>query len=189
MQLTINGQRHDVAVRDACLLVELLRDELALTGTAVGCDTAQCGACTVLMNGHAVKACNVLARQAEGAHIQTVEGLAPNPATGASRPSGGAFTSAPTAAPALAPEQWHALQRAFSRHHALQCGFCTPGMLMRAVAMFDEQVPAEPDAVRRALAGNLCRCTGYQGIVEAICEWLAERRAGANEARPSHARP
>ena len=185
MELTINGQRHDVVVRDACLLVELLRDELALTGTAVGCDTAQCGACTVLMNGRAVKACNVLARQAEGAQIQTVEGLAPR------RPTEPAGPANPPGLPAMtaSPPQWHALQLAFSRHHALQCGFCTPGMLMRAVAMLDEQVPAEPNAVRRALAGNLCRCTGYQGIVEAICEWLAEQRGGAHAAPPSHARP
>jgi carbon-monoxide dehydrogenase small subunit len=185
MELTINGQRHDVAVRDACLLVELLRDELGLTGTAVGCDTAQCGACTVLMNGHAVKACNVLARQAEGAQIQTVEGLAPRPAP---QPCAKPEASGMTASTALAP-QWHALQLAFSRHHALQCGFCTPGMLMRALAMLGEQVPAEPAAVRRALAGNLCRCTGYQGIVQAICEWLAEQRGAAQGARADHARP
>ena len=159
MELTVNGRLHSVAVRDAGLLVELLRDELALTGTAVGCDTAQCGACTVLMNGCAVKACNVLARQAEGAHVQTIEGLAP-------------------------AGEWHALQLAFSRHHALQCGYCTPGMLMRAVAMQQEQVPAEPEAVCRALAGNLCRCTGYQGIVAAICEWLAGQRGGGGDARP-----
>ena len=159
MNLTINGQPCHAPVRDAALLVELLRDQLALTGTAVSCDTAQCGACTVLMNGRAVKACNVLARQAEGAHIQTIEGLAP-------------------------AGEWHALQLAFSRHHALQCGYCTPGMLMRAVAMLREEVPAEPEAVRRALTGNLCRCTGYQGIVTAICEWLAEQREGAGDARP-----
>ena len=157
MKLHVNGRACEVPVRNAALLVDLLRDDLALTGTAVGCDTAQCGACTVLMNGRAVKSCNVLARQAEGAEVHTVEGLAP-------------------------PGQWHALQLAFSRHHALQCGYCTPGMLMRAVAMVQERVPAEPAAVRHALGGNLCRCTGYEGIVAAICGWLAQQQDGTPDA-------
>ncbi len=157
MKLQINGRSCDVAVRDASLLVEVLRDDLGLTGTHVGCDTAQCGACTVVMDGRAVKACNVLARQVEGAAIQTVEGLAPH---------GG----------------WHALQLAFSRHHALQCGYCTPGMLMRAVAREGERGPAEPAAVGRALVANLCRCTGYEGIVAAICDWLGGQPGGAPDA-------
>ena len=147
MELHINGRACSVELAANTLLVELLRDHQGLTGTQVGCDTAQCGACTVLMDGRAVKSCNVLALQAQGQHIDTVEGLAP-------------------------ADQWHPLQLAFSRHHALQCGFCTPGMLMRAVAMAREGVPPEPAAVRHALEGNLCRCTGYLGIVEAICEWL-----------------
>jgi carbon-monoxide dehydrogenase small subunit len=157
MELIVNGRACRLELRHASLLVEALREPLGLTGTNVGCDTAQCGACTVLMDGRAVKSCNVLAAQASGAAIDTVEGLA-------------------------APDEWHALQLAFSRHHALQCGYCTPGMLMRAVAMRREGVPAEPCAVRKALAGNLCRCTGYEGIVEAICEWLAQPHEDAAHA-------
>ena len=135
------------------LLVDLLRDHLHLTGTHVGCDTAQCGACTVLLDGHAVKACNLLALQAEGASVETVEGLAP-------------------------ADTWHPLQLAFSQHHALQCGFCTPGLLMLAEALRREAHPADADAVRQALDGNLCRCTGYQGIVDAVCQVLAADAAG-----------
>ena len=151
--LRVNGQPHTAAgLPAATLLVDLLRDHLRLTGTHVGCDTAQCGACTVLLDGRAVKACNLLALQAEGAAIETVEGLA----------------TAGT---------WHPLQRAFSRHHALQCGFCTPGLLMRAEAMRREGHPADAATVRHALGGNLCRCTGYQGIVDAVCQVLAEDAA------------
>nr|WP_295082545.1 (2Fe-2S)-binding protein [uncultured Roseateles sp.] len=154
MELRVNGQTCLIQpLRNATLLMEALRGPLGLTGTHQGCDTAQCGACTVLLNGRAVKSCNVLAVQAQGAEVQTIEGMA-------------------------APGEWHALQLAFSRHHALQCGFCTPGMLMRASAMKAEGVPPEPDAVRRALAGNICRCTGYEGIVAAICEWLEGGDAG-----------
>ena len=149
MQITVNGRSCDPALRPATLLVELLRDELQLTGTHVGCDTAQCGACTVLVDGRATKACNVLTLQLDGARVQTIESLAPEPGL-------------------------HPLQLAFSRHHALQCGYCTPGMLMRAAAMRAEGVPPEPAAVRAALSGNICRCTGYEGIVAAICEWLTD---------------
>jgi len=152
VQLRVNGRPCQLELGNASLLVDALREPLALTGTHQGCDTAQCGACTVLLNGRAVKSCNVLARQAEGAEVATIEGLA-------------------------APGEWHALQLAFSRHHALQCGFCTPGMLMRAVVMKAEGVHAESAAVRQALAGNLCRCTGYEGIVAAICEWLGAEHA------------
>lgn len=155
MELKVNLRSCQLApaTRRASLLIEVLREDLGLTGTHQGCDTAQCGACTVLMNGRAVKACNVLAVQAEGQAIETVEGLAQG-------------------------EVLHPLQLAFSRHHALQCGFCTPGMLMRAKAMLAEGVPAEAEAVARALAGNICRCTGYEGIVAAICEWLSAEREG-----------
>ncbi|MEJ6004004.1 (2Fe-2S)-binding protein [Paucibacter sp. AS339] len=161
MELHVNGRPAQLQPRSASLLIEVLRDQLKLTGTNHGCDTAQCGACTVVMNGRAVKSCNVLALQVCGANVETVEGLAEGVAEG---------------------KQLHALQEAFSRHHALQCGFCTPGMLMRAVAMQREGVPAEPEAVRRALAGNLCRCTGYEGIVAAICEWLASAQGGGRDA-------
>ncbi|WP_077037909.1 (2Fe-2S)-binding protein [Pelomonas sp. KK5] len=156
MAISVNGRAVETAsLRPATLLVELLRDGLGLTGTNVGCDTAQCGACTVHVDGRATKACNVLTVQLDGAQVRTIEALAPG------------------------EHALHPLQRAFSRHHALQCGYCTPGMLMRAAAMRAEGVPAEPQAVREALAGNICRCTGYEGIVAAICEWLA---AGAPDA-------
>jgi carbon-monoxide dehydrogenase small subunit len=153
MDMRVNGQACELTLRPATLLLEALRGPLGLCGTHAGCDTAQCGACTVLIDGRAAKSCNVLVAQVQGADIQTVEGLA----------DGGA---------------WHPLQLAFSRHHALQCGFCTPGMLMRARAMLHEGVPAKPEAVRHALSGNLCRCTGYEGIVAAIVEWLGNEREG-----------
>ena len=154
LSLQVNDQPRSLAGLPAgTLLVDLLREHLQLTGTHVGCDTTQCGACTVLLDGRAVKACNLLALQAEGAHVETVEGLA-------------------------AANAWHPLQLAFSQHHALQCGFCTPGLLMRAEAMRREHHPADPAAVRQALGGNLCRCTGYQGIVDAVCQVLAADAAG-----------
>jgi len=134
-------------------LIELLRDQLGLTGTHAGCDTAQCGACTVLVDGLAVKSCNVLVRQLPGAQVQSIEALASSDGT------------------------LHPMQQAFGEHHALQCGYCTPGMVMRAVAMAAEDVPAEPEPVRHALAGNLCRCTGYSGIVNAVCQGLRQMRA------------
>jgi len=150
LTLQVNGQpRHVAGLPAATLLVDLLRDHLHLTGSHVGCDTAQCGACTVLLDSRAVKACNLLALQAEGSQVETVEGLA-------------------------SADTWHPLQIAFSQHHALQCGFCTPGLLMRAEAMRREGHPPDPLQVRHALGGNLCRCTGYQGIVDAVCQVLAE---------------
>jgi carbon-monoxide dehydrogenase small subunit len=162
--LQVNGQAHALAVLPSTLLVNLLRETLGLTGTHVGCDTAQCGACTVLMDGRAVKACNVLALQADGSQVQTIEGLA--------KAADGQATDRQTI-------EWHPMQLAFSRHHGLQCGYCTPGMVMRAVAMAAEGVPAEPHAVREALEGNICRCTGYQGIVDAVCDGLARMRSPA----------
>ena len=155
ISLTVNGQPVRRPVAPERLLITLLRDDLGLTGTHPGCDTAQCGACTVLLDGVAVKSCNVLAVQADGAQVTTIEGLAG------------------------ADGRLHPMQRAFGQHHALQCGYCTPGMVMRAVAMDAEGVPAEPDAVCHALAGNLCRCTGYHGIVNAACQGLREMREGA----------
>jgi carbon-monoxide dehydrogenase small subunit len=154
--LDVNGSRCTASVEADTLLIELLRDTLGLRGTHQGCDTAQCGACTVLMNGKAIKSCNVLAAQMQGHSVCTVESLA-------------------RAADAL-----HPMQQAFSQHHALQCGYCTPGFLMRAVALAHEpearQNPIDPQWVRHALGGNLCRCTGYEGIVRAVCEGLRAMR-------------
>ena len=152
--LRVNGARVELDVDASCLLVELLRERLGLPGTRQGCDTVQCGACTVLVDGVAVKSCNLLAVQLDGAEVTTIEGIA--------APDG----------------PLHPMQAAFGEHHALQCGYCTPGMVMRAVALAAEGVPAEPDSVRPALAGNLCRCTGYRGIVDAVCDGLRRMRPG-----------
>lgn len=153
VSLQVNGQPVALAVPPSTLLVDLLREQLGLTGTHQGCDTAQCGACTVLVDGAATKSCNVLALQVNGASVLTIEGLQ------------------------AADGSLHPMQQAFGRHHALQCGFCTPGMVMRGVAMAAEGVPSEPQAVSQALCGNLCRCTGYRGIVNAVCEGLQNMRA------------
>jgi carbon-monoxide dehydrogenase small subunit len=153
VSLQVNGQPAALAVPPSTLLVDLLREQLGLTGTHQGCDTAQCGACTVLVDGAATKSCNVLALQVNGANVLTIEGLE------------------------NADGSLHPMQQAFGRHHALQCGFCTPGMVMRGVAMAAEGVPSEPQAVSQALCGNLCRCTGYHGIVNAVCEGLQNMRA------------
>lgn len=161
VQLTVNGQGVDLEIDASQRLIALLRNGLGLKGTHSACDTAQCGACTVLVDGKAVKSCNVLAVQVAGKSVQTIEGLSPQPGT-------------------LNP-----MQRAFSLHHGLQCGYCTPGFVMRAMAMLNEAVPAEPGAVRHALSGNLCRCTGYEGIVGAVCEGLRVMRADKDgEDRP-----
>ena len=153
VSLQVNGQPVALAVPPFTLLVDLLREQLGLTGTHQGCDTAQCGACTVLVDGAATKSCNVLALQVNGASVLTIEGLE------------------------AADGSLHPMQQAFGRHHALQCGFCTPGMVMRGVAMAAEGVPSEPQDVSQALCGNLCRCTGYRGIVNAVCEGLQQMRA------------
>ena len=157
VSLQVNGQPVALAVPPSTLLVDLLREQLALTGTHQGCDTAQCGACTVLVDGAATKSCNVLALQVNGARVLTIEGLE------------------------NADGSLHLMQQAFGRHHALQCGFCTPGMVMRGVAMEAEGVPSEPQAVSQALCGNLCRCTGYRGIVNAVCEGLERMRLAKPE--------
>ncbi len=143
--LTVNGKQHTVAVEARTLLVELLREKLALTGTHVGCDTSQCGACVVHVNGEAMKSCTMLAVQADGAKVTTIEGLA------------------------AADGTLHPMQEMFREHHALQCGFCTPGMVMSAIDL----VMANPQGlteleIRAGLEGNLCRCTGYHNIVKAI---------------------
>ena len=153
IRLQVNGRPVEAALPPSTLLVDLLRGQLGLTGTHQGCDTAQCGACTVLVDGAATKSCNVLALQVNGASVLTIEGLE------------------------AADGSLHPMQQAFGRHHALQCGFCTPGMVMRGVAMAAEGVPAEAQAVSQALCGNLCRCTGYRGIVNAVCEGLQNMRA------------
>jgi len=157
VSLQVNGQTVALAVPPSTLLVDLLRQQLGLTGTHQGCDTAQCGACTVLVDGAATKSCNVLALQVNGARVLTIEGLE------------------------NADGSLHLMQQAFGRHHALQCGFCTPGMVMRGVAMAAEGVPSEPQAVSQALCGNLCRCTGYRGIVNAVCEGLERMRLAKPE--------
>jgi len=157
LRLTLNGKAIDTEVEDAVLLVDWLRETQGLTGTHQGCDTAQCGACTVMVDGQAVKSCNLLTLQVDGSEITTIEGVAGN-------------------ADAL-----HVMQQAFSKHHGLQCGYCTPGMVMRALAMVRENVPAEPHAVREALAGNLCRCTGYEGIVAAIMDGMQQLRGSLRE--------
>jgi aerobic-type carbon monoxide dehydrogenase small subunit (CoxS/CutS family) len=139
----VNGERYEREVDARRLLVHFLRDELDLTGTHIGCDTGNCGACTVHLDGLAVKSCMVLAAQADGAKVRTVEGLAPD----------GELTP---------------LQQSFSAHHALQCGYCTPGMLMSASALLEANPRPTEAEVRSAIQGNICRCTGYQNIVEAI---------------------
>jgi len=141
--LNVNGAARTTEVEPRALLVYVLRDQLDLTGTHIGCDTSQCGACTVLLDGRAVKSCTVLAVQAEGREITTIEGLAPD---------GGL----------------HPLQQAFWEKHGLQCGFCTPGMIMTAADLLSSKPHPTEAEIRHAIEGNLCRCTGYQNIVAAI---------------------
>jgi len=141
--VTVNGEEIEYDVEARRLLVHFLRDDLDLTGTHVGCDTGNCGACTVIYNGVLAKSCMLLAIQADGAAIETVEGLASD-------------------------GELNALQQAFSDHHALQCGYCTPGMLMSATALLRDNPSPSEDEIRKAIQGNICRCTGYVNIVEAI---------------------
>jgi carbon-monoxide dehydrogenase small subunit len=143
VDFVVNGVSRTLDVEPRTLLVHALRDHLGLTGTHVGCDTSQCGACTVLVGGRAVKSCTVLAVQAEGAEVTTIEGLASD-------------------------GELHPVQQAFVEHHGLQCGFCTPGMILTAVDLLARDSRPDDETVRRALRGNLCRCTGYSGIVAAI---------------------
>ena len=144
VQLTVNGKQVAVDVPPNTLLVQTIREHLHLTGTHVGCDTAQCGACTVILNGHAVKSCNVLAAQVAGAEITTIEGLAKEDGT------------------------LHPMQAAFKECHGLQCGFCTTGMVMSAVDLCTHHPKADETEIRELLEGNICRCTGYQNIVKAV---------------------
>ena len=144
VSMTVNGKPASGEVEERTLLVSFIRDHLRLSGTHVGCDTAQCGACTIHMNGRAVKSCNMLAMQAEGADIVTIEGIA--------KPDG----------------TLHPMQEAFRQHHGLQCGFCTPGMVMSAIDLLKNHPRPDEATIRAELDGNLCRCTGYHNIVKAI---------------------
>jgi aerobic carbon-monoxide dehydrogenase small subunit len=143
VSLDVNGTTYEREVEPRLLLVHFLRDELGLTGTHVGCDTSNCGACTVHLDGAAVKSCTVLAVQADGAQVTTIEGLG-------------------------SPDDLHPVQEAFWEHHGLQCGFCTPGMIMAAADLLERNPDPSEQEVREALAGNLCRCTGYHNIVAAV---------------------
>jgi carbon-monoxide dehydrogenase small subunit len=154
VSLSVNGEseRHDVEPR--LLLVHYLRDVVGLTGTNIGCDTSSCGACTVLLDGESVKSCTLLAVQADGGAITTIEGLADG-------------------------DRMHPVQEAFREHHGLQCGYCTPGMVLAAVSLFAEHPHLDEAGVRQGLEGNLCRCTGYHNIVQAV---LAASKAADMEA-------
>ena len=142
MQMTINGVVQEFEVDDQTLLVEVLRDHFHLTGTHIGCDTCQCGCCTVLMNNEAIKSCTMLAAQATGSQIVTIEGLA--------------------------SDGLHPVQEAFSQEHGLQCGYCTPGMIMSTVHLLNRHPNPSDDQIKEGLAGNICRCTGYVNIIAAV---------------------
>ena len=145
LTLTVNGEQRSVDVEDRMLLVHLLRDSLGLTATNIGCDTTSCGACTVLLDGESVKSCTVLAASAADRSVRTLEGLADG-------------------------DEWHAVQQAFRDKHGLQCGFCTPGMVMAAVSLLRDNPSPSREQVRQGLEGNLCRCTGYHNIVSAVVD-------------------
>jgi carbon-monoxide dehydrogenase small subunit len=153
VQITVNGQVHEHTVEPRLLLVHYLRDNLGLTGSHVGCDTTNCGACTVYLDGEAVKSCTVLAVQADGAEVTTIEGMARG-------------------------DELHPLQEAFWAKHGLQCGYCTPGMIMAAADLLERNPDPTEEEVRHGLEGNLCRCTGYHNIVQAVLE-AAKARQGA----------
>jgi len=149
ISVTVNGEQREAEVEPRQLLVYFLREQLGLTGTNVGCDTSTCGSCTVLVDGRSVKSCTLLAVQADGAEVTTIEGLGRD-------------------------GELHPLQRAFHEQHGLQCGYCTPGMIMAALSLIEENGVLDDAAIREGLEGNLCRCTGYQNIVAAIREASAE---------------
>jgi len=158
ISVTVNGTRHEADVEPRQLLVYFIREAVGLTGTNVGCDTSTCGACTVLVDGQSVKSCTMLAAQADGREITTIEGLARD-------------------------GDLHPIQRAFHEHHGLQCGYCTPGMIMAAASLIEENPELSEDQVRLGLEGNLCRCTGYQNIVKAILAAAEEMRSPAASTR------
>jgi len=154
VSMSVNGKSVGAEVEERTLLVSFIRETLRLTGTHVGCDTAQCGACTILMNGRAVKSCNMLAMQAEGAEVVTIEGVAAPDGT------------------------LHPMQEAFRQHHGLQCGFCTPGMVISAIDLLNNTPHPTEEQIREQLDGNLCRCTGYHNIVKAVAA-AAQTAGGA----------
>jgi carbon-monoxide dehydrogenase small subunit len=154
VQLSINGEKHEADVEPRLLLVHLLRENLRLTGTHIGCDTTHCGACTVLMDGRPVKSCTVFAVQANGRQLMTVEGLEQD-------------------------GKLHPLQESFMSEHGLQCGYCTPGMLMTGYAFLQKNTKPSEDDIRRAISGNLCRCTGYVNIVKAVQHAAVKLQGGA----------
>ena len=154
--LTVNGAEHTLEVEPRRLLVHVLREDLGLTGTHIGCDTSSCGACTVNVDGTTALSCSILAVQADGSEIRTVEGLAAN-------------------------GQLHPIQKAFHEHHGLQCGFCTPGMMMTARALLDREPQPDEQRIREAISGQICRCTGYTTIVRSI-QWAAAHEAAAHDA-------
>lgn len=156
VNLTVNGDDHEVAVESRRTLADMLRHDLGYTGTHLGCEHGVCGACTVLLDGEPVRSCLVFGVQADGGEIRTVEGLADG-------------------------DDLHELQQAFSEHHGLQCGFCTPGFLMLAEAFLDRVPTPSEEQAREAMAANLCRCTGYQGIVDAVMEVARSRMQGQAE--------
>lgn len=155
IELTVNGSPRTVDVEPRTLLATALREQLALTGTHIGCDTSQCGCCTVLVNGDAVKSCTMLAVQADGSCVETIEGLA-------------------------SLGELHPVQEAFSRHHALQCGFCTPGFVMSTVELVRKHDNLDEKKVRHLVEGNMCRCTGYMNIVAAIMDVSAQARLSSD---------
>ena len=157
ISVTVNGVKHDAVVEPRTLLVYFLREQLGLTGTHVGCDTSQCGACTVHLNDRAVKSCTILAVQTNGKKITTIEGLAHD-------------------------DEFHPVQEGFREKHGLQCGYCTPGMIMTAADLLRTNANPTEEEIKHALEGNLCRCTGYVNIVESV-KWAAERIGGKNVSR------
>ena len=157
IKLTVNGKAEELLAEPRELLIHVLRERLNLTGAHIGCETSHCGACTVEMNGKSVKSCTVFAAQANGAEITTIEGLG-------------------------TPDALHVLQRSFREHHGLQCGFCTPGMITRAHRLLQENPAPTEEEVRFGMAGNLCRCTGYQNIVKSILAAASEINAAQEAA-------
>ena len=172
VRLNVNGVEHHLAVEPRLLLVHALRDHLGLTGTHVGCDTSNCGACTVHLDGHAVKSCTVLAVQADGAAVTTIEGIG-------------------------SEDHLHPLQEAFWNDHGLQCGYCTPGMIMQSIDLLADHPDPDEDQIRHGIEGNLCRCTGYHNIVRAVLDAArtkpatiaAEPRATASTSDQSEVTP
>ena len=152
IHVTVNGTEHEAEVEPRLLLVHFIREDLEMTGTHIGCDTTNCGACTVLLDGVPVKSCTVFAVQADGSQVMTVEGLAQN-------------------------GNLHPIQEGFREEHGLQCGFCTPGMLMTSYALLEGHSDPTEDDIRKAISGNLCRCTGYVNIVKAV-QYAAQKKAG-----------